>query len=107
MFDSVNRRAFAKVLSLYGIPDKYIKVVSAMYENNTVAVKVGNDVRTWLCIQSRVKQACVLPFFIRIILMDFILSSTGKAMEDHRIDWEGKTLLYLDYADDLSILMMI
>ena len=27
------------VLSLYGIPDKLIKVISAMYENNTFAVK--------------------------------------------------------------------
>ena len=28
--DSADRRASAKVLSLYGIPDKYIKVISAM-----------------------------------------------------------------------------
>ena len=26
-FDSVDRRALAKVLSLYGIPEKYIKVI--------------------------------------------------------------------------------
>ena len=32
-FDSVDRRALAKVLSLCGIPDKYIKVICAMYEN--------------------------------------------------------------------------
>ena len=40
--DSVDRRAFAKVLSLFSIPDKYIKLICAMYENNTAAVKVGN-----------------------------------------------------------------
>ena len=39
-FDSVDRRALVKVLFLYGIPDKYIKVICAMYENNTAAVKV-------------------------------------------------------------------
>ena len=43
-FDSVDRRALIKVLSLYGIPDKYIEVIRAMYENNTAAVKVGNEV---------------------------------------------------------------
>ncbi|XP_065565855.1 uncharacterized protein LOC136030711 [Artemia franciscana] len=42
VFDSVDKRAFAKVLSLYGIPGKYINVTSAMYENNTATVKVGN-----------------------------------------------------------------
>ena len=30
-FDSVDRRALAKVLSLYGIPDKYIKVISTVF----------------------------------------------------------------------------
>ena len=36
--------------------------------------------------------------------MDFSLRSTGKVMGDHGIIWGGKTPLYLDYADDLSIL---
>ena len=36
--------------------------------------------------------------------MDFVLRSIGKAMGDHRIKWGGKTLLELDYTDDLSIL---
>ena len=50
-FDSVDRRAL-KVLSLYGIPVKYIKVISTMYENNTAAVRVGNEVGSWFCIKS-------------------------------------------------------
>ena len=36
--------------------------------------------------------------------MDFVLRSTGKAMGEHGIKWEGKTFVCLDYADDLSIL---
>ena len=44
VFDSVDRKASAKVLSLYGVPDKYIKVICAMYENNTGKVEVGNEV---------------------------------------------------------------
>ena len=44
MFDSVDRRAVAKVLSLYAIPNKYFEMISAMYENNTAAVKGGNEV---------------------------------------------------------------
>ena len=50
-FDSVDRRALAKVLSIYGIPEKYIKVICAMYENNTAAVKVGNEVSNYFCIK--------------------------------------------------------
>ena len=84
-FDSVDRRALTKVLSLYGIPEKYIKVICAMYENNTAAVKVGNEVSNWFCIKSGVMQGCVLSPFIWIILMDFVLRSTGKAIGDHGI----------------------
>ena len=75
-----------------------------MYENNSVAVKVGNEVSSWSCIKSGDKQGCVLSSFKWIILMDFFLRSTGKAMEENGIKWGGKTFLELDYADDLSIL---
>ena len=58
-FDSVDRRALSKVLSLYGIANKYIKVISAMYKNNAAAVKVGNEANSWFRIRSRVRQGCV------------------------------------------------
>ena len=61
-FNSVDRRALAEVLSLYGIPDKYIKVISAINENNAATVKVGNEVSSCFCIKSGVKQGCVLSF---------------------------------------------
>ena len=70
-------------------------MICATYENNTAAVKVGNEVSNWFCIKSGVKQGCVLSSFIWIILMDFVLRSTGKAIEDHGIKWEGKTHLDL------------
>ncbi|XP_065575526.1 uncharacterized protein LOC136037037 [Artemia franciscana] len=103
-FDSVDRRALKQVLTLYGILNKYIKVISAMYKNNTAAVKVGNEVSSWFCIKSGVKQGCVLSPFICINLMGFVLSTIGQAMGDNGIKWGGKTFLDLDYADDLSIL---
>ena len=75
-----------------------------MYENNTAAAKVGNEVISWFCIKSGVKKGFVLSHFIWIILMDFLWSSTGKAIGDHGIKRGGKTLLDLDYGDDLGIL---
>ena len=86
---------------MYGIPGKYITVISAIYENNIAAVKVGNEISS--C-KSGVKQGCVLSLFTWVILIDIVLKSTGKAMGDHGIKWGGKTSLVSDYADDLSIL---
>ena len=55
-------------------------------------------------IKSGVKQGFVLSPFIWIILMDFVLRSTGKAIGDHGIKWVGKLSPDSDYADDLGIL---
>jgi len=40
--------------------------------------------------------------FMWIMLIDFVLRSTGKAMGEHGIKWRRKTFLDLDYANDLS-----
>ena len=87
---------------MYGIPDKYIEVISAMYENNIARVKAGNEVSSWFCIKPGVMQGCVLSPFISIIFMSFVLRSTRKAMGDDKIKWGGK--LDLDYNVNLSIL---
>ena len=84
-FDFVTRRALAKVLSLHGITDKLIKVISAMYKNNTAVVKVDNEVSSWFYIKSSFEQGFVLSSFLWINLMDFVLRSMGKAMGYHGI----------------------
>ena len=84
------------------MPDKQIKVISAIYENNIAAVKVGNEVSSWLCIRSGVKQGCVLFPLIRIILIYFVLRSTGKAMGDHGIKWRGLDFDFVDYLSNLE-----
>ena len=56
VFNSFDKKDLAKVLSLYGIPDKYIKVISAIYENNTAAVKVGYEVNSWCFTKSGLRR---------------------------------------------------
>ena len=63
-FNSVNKRALSKVLSFYDVPEKQMKVISAIYVNNTAVVKVGNEVSSWFCTKSGVKQGCVLSPFV-------------------------------------------
>ena len=75
-FDSVNRGALAKFLSLVGIQTNTLKVSRVMYENDTAAVKVRNGISRWFPIKSGVKQGCMLSPIIWIILMDFVLKST-------------------------------
>ena len=65
---------------------------------------IGNEVSSWFFIKSGVKQGYVMSPTVWIILMDFVLRSTGNAMGHHGIKWGGKNLLDLDYAEDLSVL---
>ena len=72
-FDSVDRRALAKILSLNGMQAKCIKVINAIYENTIAAVKVGNEFSSWLHVKSGIKHGCVLSPFIWVVLMDIVL----------------------------------
>ncbi|XP_065584025.1 uncharacterized protein LOC136043046 [Artemia franciscana] len=90
VFDSADRRALAKVLSLYSIPDKYTKVITVMYENSPALVKVGNEASSSFRIKSGDKQICFLSPFMWIILLDSVSRSTGKAMGVNRIKWRRK-----------------
>ena len=47
--------------------------------------------------QIRVKQGYVLSTSIGIVLINFVLRSTRKAMGEHRINWGSKTFLVFDY----------
>ena len=82
MFNSADRRALEKLFRKV-TKDKYMEGISAIYEKNVAAVKVRQDISSWFRIKSGVKQGCVLYSFIWIILMDFVLRSTEKAMGDH------------------------
>jgi len=59
VFDTVDRRALAKVPSLYSVPDKYIKVINAMHDNNFAVAKVGNKFSCCFRIESVVMEDSV------------------------------------------------
>ena len=71
-FGPADRRAFAKVLSSYGIQHKYVKGISDIYNNDIAVVKVGNEVSSGFCIKSGVEKACFISKFILIILIVLI-----------------------------------
>ena len=56
---------------------------------------VLNQELNWVNIQSP---------FLWIILTEFVLKSSRKAMGEHWIKWREKTLLNLDFSHDLSFL---
>ena len=58
------------------MPDKCVKAISGVYENNSAAVQVGNEFSSRFRIKAGTKQGCVLFSIIWIILMDFVSRNT-------------------------------
>jgi len=46
---------------LYGIPDKYIKVISAMCEDNAIMVNVGSEVISWFVLNQEFSRVVFYP----------------------------------------------
>ena len=46
-FDSVRRETLRKLLKIYGIPDKLVNMIKAMYRNSKCAVIDGTETSQW------------------------------------------------------------
>ena len=72
---------------MYGTLNKNIKVIDVLYDNKISLVKVKNKVNSWFRIESGINQGSVLFSFIWIVLKEFFLMFTKKAMEEHGMNY--------------------
>ena len=78
-FDSINREVMFSVLRHYGIPDKLVKTIGALYNNSKSAVMVDGNISEPFQVTTGVLQGDVLAPFLFIVLIDYMLQ---KATED-------------------------
>ncbi|MCG8432081.1 MAG: reverse transcriptase family protein, partial [Candidatus Omnitrophica bacterium] len=113
-FDSVHRPSMWHILQDYGIPDKFIRLIRAVYQDCEAAVLVENEKTDWFRIETGVRQGCVWSPLLFGVLIDFVLR---KACDQNRYGIcirERKRTLFgtdkglllpdLDYADDVTLL---
>ena len=63
-FDSVHRNTLWKLLRLYGIPQKIIGMIQALYRDFTCSVLHEGNLTPWFVVRTGVKQGCTLsPLF--------------------------------------------
>ena len=99
-FDSIDRDTLWKILNYYGIPDKLVKMIMALYEDSECCVRTENGDTRFFKIMSGVKQGCVLSPFLFVIVMDYILwqsSGCGVKISSQQIS-------DMDFADDVVLL---
>lgn len=88
----------------YGIPEKIVKMVKAVYNGSESAVIDGSGVYDWFENKTGVKQGCCTSGFLFLLVVDWVLR---KATEygNTGIRWKFSSFLEdLDFADDLPLI---
>ena len=80
-FDSVHRKSLWRILEVYGIPPKYIKIFQDIYKNSSCCIKMQDTNSEYFQIATRVRQGCILSPFLFLIVIDFIMK---KAVDNCR-----------------------
>jgi len=99
-FDSVHRPSLWKILTYYGIPDRFINIFKALYDNSSCCVKTASAYTEFFEIVLGVRQGCILSPFFFILVTDFVMHRTMDKSE-YGIVWQKQNRLTdLDYAND-------
>ena len=102
-FDSVHRPILWKILASYGIPEKYINILKALYKSSSCCIKTANGHTEYFEIMSGLRQGCILSPFLFTIVIDFVMK---RAMDQvgFGISWGQTRLTDLDFADDIALI---
>ena len=103
-FDSIHQETLWKIMKLYGVPSKFIKLVRMFYTDVKCSVVSEGGLTNWFDVKSGVKQGCVMSGFLFLLVVDWIMS---QAVKDNNtgIRWNMMEQLEdLDFADDIALL---
>ena len=93
-----------KIAALYGIPQKYIKIIKNMYLNSSFCLKTKNGNTEFFNIETGARQECILSQFLFLLVIYFILNNAIDDTE-HGIEWcNQQHLADLDFADDIFLI---
>ncbi|XP_065572893.1 uncharacterized protein LOC136035210 [Artemia franciscana] len=72
-FDSIHRDSLWNILRYYGIPEKLVSLIIALYENTECCVRTHEGNTRYFHIMSGVKQGCVLSPLLFVLVIDYVL----------------------------------
>lgn len=109
-FDSINRSRMFKVMSAYGVSDRVIRQVSAMYANTTAMVRTIDGMSDEFDINAGVLQGDTLAPFLFVWMVDYILRCALKEsgvefILQSRNGRRSQTIAVSDFAfaDDVAL----
>jgi hypothetical protein len=102
-FDSVHRESLWKILRSYGIPQKFVTLISKFYDNFECSVILDDSsISDSFPVKSGVRQGCILSPILFLLVIDWI-QRKSTADKVRGIQWNLFSHLEdLDFADDLA-----
>jgi hypothetical protein len=91
-----------RILKIYGIPEKYIRIIKQLYENYRARVVNNGKVSEQIKIASGIRQGCVLSPTVFLVVVDWVMR---KATQDRTgLQWYLFTQLEdLEFVDDICL----
>ena len=106
-FDSISPAAMSCALRRFGLPDEFVAMVDAIYDNRRFHVKDCGNVSTWRTQRFGICQGCPLSPFLFVIVMTVMLEDVrDKLVASDAYDTPDDFPSELVYADDTLILAM-
>jgi hypothetical protein len=107
-FDSINRGALWQILEHYGIPQKMITMMKALYENTKCTEQVNGLQSDSFDVNTGVRQGAIASPVLFNFAIDWVMKkAVAKCHLDNRkigISLGDREITDLDYADDIALL---
>ena len=102
-----------KILDMYGLPEKFIRIIKQSYDGFSCCVRTTEGISPWFNVTTVVRQGCIWSTLLFNIVIDWILKKTNllqstkcgiqlKRRQSRRYPEVRET--DLDYADDLALI---
>ena len=99
-FDSLDRESMWKLLKHYGVPQKIINIILALYDGCQCSVIHRGKLSPAFPVSTGVKQGCLLSPIIFTLAVDWIMKQSTRGRNG--IQWTPTTQLHdLEFADIL------
>ena len=108
-YDRIDRDAMWRVLSMYGINEKLLKVVQSLYERSEACVRVCREEDEWFSVDVGLRQGCVMSLWLFNVFMDGVMKEVREAVGDVGATlWDARSssewkVEWLMFADDTVV----
>ena len=104
-FDSVDRQALWKCLSVSGVPSKFLNIIKTLYSNSRGRVNVYGNLSPEFTTYSGVRQGCPLSPFLFNFVIDVLLEQSLPDLNTCGVEMlPGSPPTDIEYADDIALL---